>query len=227
MATKLEAVLFDLDGTLIDSLPLILASFRHTLDEHGLDHVTEAAVREGIGTPLVEHFSRMAPGAEAVDDLVATYIAFNRSEHDRRVRPFQGVEAILDGLVKRDLPIGIVTSKRLALARRGLELCGLHHAFGVMVGPEEVTRPKPHPEPLLLAAQQLGLRPDRMAYVGDSHHDLAAANAAGMVSLGAAWGALDRDRLVREEPHALFDTPGELEAWLAASLPGEEAAANG
>ncbi len=214
MGPKLSAILFDLDGTLIDSIPLILASFRHALDTHGLGHVTDQAIRDGLGTPLHAHLHSLAPHLDT-DELVATYRRFNHAEHDRWVSAFEGIHTALDQFTAAGLPLGIVTSKRTVLARHGVQVCGLTHDFRTFIGPEEVRQPKPHPEPLLLAASQLGIAPKRIAYVGDSHHDLAAANAAGMFAIGAGWGTLDRDRLAAEKPYRLFDSPSELTTLLA------------
>ena len=210
MATRLEAVLFDLDGTLIDSIPLILASFRHAVEAHGLDHVRDADLMDGLGTPLREHMARLARDADAVDQLVETYRAYNHAEHDAWVVAFEGVAAALDELASAGVPLGIVTSKRVEMARRGLAVAGLGHDFRVLIGPDEVTRPKPHPEPLLLAARHLDLAPERVAYVGDSPHDLAAARAAGMVAVGAGWGPFERARLDAERPRVVLDRPHEI-----------------
>jgi pyrophosphatase PpaX len=210
MGAPPDAVLFDLDGTLIDSIPLILASFRHALDAHGLEHVTSQQVLSGLGTPLSVHLGHMAGAGADVDALVATYRAYNHAHHDGLVRAFDGIVEGLGALEHAGIPLGIVTSKRVPMARRGLEVAGLAHDFRVLLGPEDVRHPKPHPEPLLLAAARLNVAPERTLYVGDSPHDLAAARAAGMGGIGVGWGPFDNDTLLAEGPERMLDAPREL-----------------
>jgi pyrophosphatase PpaX len=205
-----EAVLFDLDGTLIDSIGLIVRSYQHTLTVHGKPAETYAEILRGVGAPLATHLDQWASDAQERAAMVATYRAWNRAHHDELVRPFPGIAAALDGLVQRGRRIAVVTSKLRAAALHGLAHCGLHHPFEVVLGADDVERHKPDPAPILLALERMGVAPARAAYVGDSVFDVRAANAAGVVSGAALWGPYERAFLAPAAPRVWLEAPAEL-----------------
>ena len=205
-----RALLFDLDGTLIDSIELILRSYEHTLAVHGLPPVSRDELIASLGTPLVAQFPRCGARADQVDDLIATYREFNLAHHDALVRGYDGVAAALDALARRELPMGVVTSKFAATAWAGLRCVGLDHHFEHLIGADDVTRHKPDPEPVLAGCARLGVAPSLCAYVGDSTHDMRAARAAGARAIGVAWGPFAAQDLRDAGAHAVLEHPREL-----------------
>ncbi len=183
------AVLWDLDGTLLDSLALILDSYRHTLAVHDLPPRSDQDVLSGLGTTLDAQFIRWGYAARR-RELVATFVDYNLREHDRLVRPFAGVQAIVRELWARGVPQALVTSKRRLGGEKGLralDLCGL---FAVEIYGDEVTRPKPDPDPVVRALAGLGLPAStKVTFVGDAIHDIEAGQAAGVHTIAVTWGA--------------------------------------
>ena len=194
-----DAVLFDLDGTLLDSVELILESYRHTLAHHALPPRPRGEVLAGLGTPLEAQLARWAPAAQ-VDALVETYVEHNLRIHDELVRPFPGVNDLVHRLHGAGVGLAIVTSKRRRGTERGLRALGLAHAFDVRVCADDVERAKPHPEPVERALAALGAPRERAAFVGDATHDLRAGSAAGVTTIAVLWGAATREQLEAENP---------------------------
>ncbi|HEY8477538.1 MAG TPA: HAD-IA family hydrolase [Chloroflexota bacterium] len=210
----LEAVLFDLDGTLVDSTELILACYRHTTRTHLGWVPPDDAWLEGFGTPLEQQIARFARSPDEAQAMIATYRAYQREHHDRTVRPFPGVPETLRALADRGLKLAVVTSKHKALAVRGLELCGLAPWLPLCIAPEDVTRPKPHPEPVERALACLGVAPERALFVGDSPHDVAAGRAAGVRTAVALWGPFPRSAFATHPPDLWLAQPQDLLALL-------------
>ena len=184
MTGRLTGVLFDFDGTLADTIPLILASFRHTFSELEPE-LDEATFRSWIGRPLIDPLEERHPGRG--QELVARYREHNLAHHDALVEAVPGIDAMVDSLVDAGVPVGVVSSKRAETVRRGLRIVGLPDLD--VVGLDEVARHKPHPDPLLEGARRLGLEPSGCAYVGDAVVDVQAARAAGMTAVAVTWGA--------------------------------------
>jgi pyrophosphatase PpaX len=210
-------VLFDLDGTLIDSIDLIVDSYLHVVAVHALPPLTRAEIVEGIGTPLVAVFGRMTDDRATVAQWIATYREFNLAHHDTRVRAFPGMVELVRQVRAAGRRVGVVTSKNNAGARRGLALIGLEDVMEVVVGADDVTRHKPHPEPVLRALAQLGASPADAAYIGDSHHDIESGRAAGARTIAVTWGPITRDRLALASPDVICDAPADVLAALGVS----------
>lgn len=209
--TSLRAVLFDLDGTLIDSIGLIVESYQHTLRSHGKREHTDAEILAGVGTPLVEHVAQFASGPEETQAMVATYLLWNRSHHDAQVSAYAGVADGVGELVAAGMRLAVVTSKSKVAAQRGLEVSGLGDLpFEFILGPEDTTRGKPHPEPILKALERMDLGPGEALYVGDSPHDMAAARAAGVGGVAALWGPFERALLEPHAPAVWLQQPADL-----------------
>mgnify|MGYP003576041919 CR=1 FL=1 len=210
------AVLFDLDGTLIDSIELILRSMRHAFAARGARVPSDAEWLAGVGTPLPAMFAQFADGEAQVADLIASYREFQLAHHDLLVRGYDALEETLMVLREKGHPLGVVTSKSDWLARKGLEHVGVAHLFDTIVGCDSCTRHKPHPEPVLIALDRLGCAASRAVFVGDSVHDIEAGNAAGVVTVAALWGPFTREQLEPARPHRyverLRDLPGVLQA---------------
>lgn len=210
MPQPIHTVLFDLDGTLLDSIRLIVDSYHHTLAAHGFPPRTDEEWLAGIGTPLWVQFSDWAHDQDLLTAMIATYREYNIANHDRMVRPYPGVVDVVRRLRDDGLRTGLVTSKQRSGAERGLRLLGLLEAMDVIVAADEVEHPKPHPEPLLKAVARLGVEPAGTIYVGDSTHDMVCGRAAGAVTAAALWGPFDRDHLAPTEPDYWLDDPEEL-----------------
>jgi len=205
-----DTLLFDLDGTLIDSIPLIVASFRHTLQTHLGEAPSDAALVRGIGTPLRTQLGLYSSDPEVVERLFWTYKAHNEAHHDADVRAFDGVAEGLEALRRAGRRLGVVTSKSRAMALRGLAVTGLAEHFELVVALEDSTAHKPDPTPLLHALERMGQPVERAVYVGDSPHDLLAGRRAGVVTAAAAWGPFDHDTLRAEAPDLWLDAPTQL-----------------
>ena len=206
---RYAVVLFDLDGTVIDSGGIILASMRHATREVLGRDFPDAELLRTVGGPGLEAQMR-ALDPERVDELVTVYRAHNEPLHEELLS-CAGMEDALEQLRAQGRRLGLVTAKRRATVELAFEHVPLRHVFDTIVGGDETERHKPDPEPLLLAAERLGARPEETAYVGDSPFDIRAAKAAGMGSVAVTWGRIhDRVRLEREEPDAIVDTAEEL-----------------
>jgi pyrophosphatase PpaX len=203
-------VLFDLDGTLIDSGPMIVASMKHaTLSVLGQE-VPEEVLTAAIGGPgLVAQMQALAP--DRVDDLVSAYREHNEPLHEE-LEAFWEVVEVLPRLRNEGRRLGIVTAKRHATVRLAFDrLPGLEDAFEVVIASDDTQRHKPSPDPILAAIDRLGASPADTAYVGDSPYDIRAARAAGAYSVAVAWGGIHPDEVLeREQPDAFVRHAEEL-----------------
>jgi pyrophosphatase PpaX len=196
--------LFDFDGTLADSLDLIMASFRHATGRVLGAVPDEAVLRAGIGRPLIDQMRGLDP--ERAEELYDVYVEHNLRHHDDLLRPFPGVDELLAALRAQRRRLGIVTSKRRATAERGAELLGLG-AFEVLVGWEDTDAHKPGPEPVLRALELLGADAADALYLGDAPWDIRCGRAAGAATAAVLWGAGSRDELAAERPDLIFEHP--------------------
>jgi pyrophosphatase PpaX len=206
---RFETVLFDLDGTVVDSGAIILASMRHaTREVLGRDYSDEELLQAVGGPGLEAQMSALAP--EHVERLVDVYRAHNEPLHDA-LEACVGMEDVLARLRDEGRRLGVVTAKRRATVELAFSRVPLGHLFEVVVGGDDTARHKPDPEPLLLGAERLGADPAATAYVGDSPFDVRAAKAAGMFAVAVTWGRIhERARLEAEEPDAIVDRAEEL-----------------
>ncbi|MCL7961292.1 MAG: HAD-IA family hydrolase [marine benthic group bacterium] len=216
--TRFDTVVFDLDGTLIDSEDLILASFRHTMRTHLGEAPPDESWRRTIGQPLAVQVRDFARSDAEADAMIRTYTDHNLSEHDRLVRPFEGIRDALEELRRRGRTLAIATSKRRVATQMGLAACGLPEDwFASIVTADDVTRYKPDPEPVLRALSESGEdQADRAAYVGDSVHDMRSGRAAGVCTAAVLWGPNDRAVLSPESPDLWIERPGEIPERLGA-----------
>jgi pyrophosphatase PpaX len=206
---RFPVVLFDLDGTLIDSGGMILASFKHAARTVLGREVPDERIRAAVGGPgLLEQMRAL--DASRVDDLVRTYREHNEPLH-AELRACAGIEGLLDQLQAEGRRLGVVTAKRRATTQLAFDVLPIADYFEVVVGSDDTERHKPHPDPILYALDLLGARPGEAAYVGDSTFDVRAAKAAGVYAIAVTWGGIHtRDRLEAEEPDALVDSCEEL-----------------
>jgi pyrophosphatase PpaX len=205
----LKTFLFDLDGTLIDSIRLILDSYHYTLATHQLPPRTDDEWLRGVGTPLKVQFEpwKDDPG---IDAMIATYREYNLAHHDSCVSAYPGVVEAVRAVKAAGMQTGLVTSKNRSGAIRGLTLCGIEQLMDVIVGADEVTNPKPHPEPVEKALALLGADPDSTVYIGDSIHDMESGRAAGVRIAGVLWGPFRRSDLAPAAPDFWLERPADL-----------------
>ncbi len=206
---RFPVVLFDLDGTVVDSGGIILASMRHATREVLGRDFGDAELMQAVGGPGLE--AQMAVFApERVDELVRVYRDHNEPLHEE-LEACAGMEDVLLRLHAEGRRLGVVTAKRRATVELAFARVPLAHLFETIVGGDETERHKPDPEPLLLAAERMHASPAETAYIGDSPFDIRAAKAAGMYAIAVTWGRIhDRGRLEREKPDAIVVRAEEL-----------------
>ena len=197
-------VLFDLDGTLLDSTALIIASYRHTLQAVGQPPPSDEDVIAGFGTPLVANLQRLGP-TERTEEMMEIYSTHNGDHHDAMVRPFPGAVELVETLARDGLRLGIVTGKRRTYALMGLRFLGLLECFETVVTPERTERGKPSADPVLQALRDLGCRAEETLFVGDSVHDMNAGQEAGTAVAAATWGPFPREALLATGPNYVLD----------------------
>jgi len=210
-ASPWDAVLFDLDGTIADTIPLILACYREMMLEHFGHEGDPDAWLHTIGRPLPLMLRDLAESDAHAEALRATYKRVQAGLHDTMVRAFDGIPEIVGREVARNSRRAIVTSKGAPMTARTMEVCNVASAFEVVVTADHVERPKPDPEPVHLALNRLGARASgRVVFIGDSLHDIEAGRAAGVTTVAVTWGALRRDALEAAQPDLIVDTPLDL-----------------
>ncbi len=210
---RFPVVLFDLDGTVIDSGAIILASMRHAARTVLGRDFSDDHLMASVGGPGLEHQMR-ALDPTRVDELVEVYRTHNEPLHETLVC-CPGMDVALERLAGEGRRLGIVTAKRRATVELAFATVPLGELFEVIVGGDETKRHKPDPEPLLLALERLGADAADTAYVGDSPFDVRAAKAAAVHAIAVGWGGIHRsEALAAEEPDALVETAEELLAVL-------------
>ena len=197
---RFPVVLFDFDGTLVDSVRLILESYHHTMRVHGLPRHSDAFWVAGLGTPLRVQFRRFTCDEEKVQELIATYREWNLAHHDAMVTAYPGAVEAVRALRARGSRLGIVTSKNRHGLEKGLTLCGFDGCFDVLVTSDDLEASKPSPEPVLTALARLGAEPGNTLFIGDSPHDIAAGRDAGTTTAACLWGPFAREQLAAERP---------------------------
>jgi pyrophosphatase PpaX len=200
-------VLFDFDGTLGDTIPLIVASYHHAIGTVAGETAEEHEVRSWIGRPLLGVLQERYPAHAG--EMLRVYRQWNLANHDDLIRAVEGVAELIDDLHTTGARTGVVSSKKADTVLLGLRALALDGRIDVLAGQDETSRHKPHPEPLLYAARRLGAAPSDCVYVGDAIVDIEAAHAAGMAAVGVTWGAGVRRHLEDLAPVAVVDdAPG-------------------
>lgn len=202
---RIRAVLYDFDGTLADSTELIMRCYRHTMRAHLGECPPDDEWLRGFGTPLETQIARFARSPDEHEAMLASYRAYQDEHHDTLLVPFPGAAETLAELERRGVPLAIVTSRLRRSTLRGMDLCGITDHVPVIVTPEDVRNPKPHPEPVRVALERLGVAPGEAVFVGDSPHDMASGRAAGTRTAAALWGPFPREALLAERPDVLLE----------------------
>jgi phosphoglycolate phosphatase len=184
---KIMIILFDLDGTLIDSTEAILESFHHTFDEHNFEHPSDEEIKALVGYPLDEMFGSLGVDEEIVWDFVATYKEHYRNISTQKTMLLQNArEAVLQA--SEFAKLGIVTTKTGKYSKILMEHFGLMDYFEILIGREDVENPKPHAEPILKALEVCDIDKKEIWMIGDTKLDLISAKSAGVNSIGVLSG---------------------------------------
>lgn len=210
-----STAVFDLDGTLADTIHLIVESYQHafrTILGHEED---PTVIRSWIGRPLIGAFRDHSP--EHADELYATYLQWNADNTERLIRGYDGVREVLADLGAAGVHVGVATSKRRESAQQAMDILGLSEHVEVLVAMEDTDKHKPDPTPLLLALERMGRSSNGAVYVGDAVVDVLAGKAAGMDTVAVTWGAGEADALHGVRPSAVVSTADELRAALLGS----------
>lgn len=211
----IRGVLFDADGTLIDTYDIILASMRYAVNDVLGCGLGDTELMAGVGTPLYDQMLHFTGGdAARATEIMQVYRDHNDGVHDARIRAFDDTRAALDRLWAAGVPMGVVTSKRHAMAQRGLEMSGIADHFQFLIGHDDWPEHKPAPGPVLHGCELLEIAPEHCLYVGDSPFDIQAGNAAGCATVAALWGMFPREALVAERPTLTCESLTELANWL-------------
>jgi pyrophosphatase PpaX len=202
--------LFDLDGTLLDSVDLILRSYKFMLNQYrGFEGTDEMWLR-GLGTPLKSQLKQFTQDPAEVAAMIETYREYNFAHHDRLARPYEGVVDEVRRLHRMGKKLGIVTSKYREGTMKGLRLLQIEDCIRFVVPADEVTNPKPHHEPVTRALELAGATPAETVFIGDSRHDMACGKSAGVKIAAVLWGPFDRAYLEDLEPDYWLERPQDI-----------------
>lgn len=184
---RFKYILFDLDGTLIDTNQLIIDSFKHTYKKHLNLDVEDREILQHFGEPLITTLQRYA--TENVQELYNTYIDFNEKAHDTTVSLCCNIRECLQQLHDMGCKMAVVTAKRGKIAHQGLELFDIKKYFSAFVTLDDTKLHKPHPDPVYKAMEILGAVPEETVMIGDSIFDIMCAHNANIEVIQVSWGA--------------------------------------
>ncbi len=208
----IRTVLFDLDGTILDTNELIFRSFEHVWERKGWPMITREKLTPHMGGKLHDMFRATASVAldAEVEELIALYREYNWAHHDELVRGFPHAREVMDALQASGVRMGVVTTKIRKTSEMGLALCGMAEFIGTIVSLDDVEHAKPHPEPVLKALAAMNADPAETIMVGDSAADILSARAAGVRSVAVGWSIKRKEDLMRCEPDYWIDDIREL-----------------
>ena len=207
-----STAVFDLDGTLADTINLIVESYQYAFRTVIGREEDPDVIRSWIGRPLIGAFRDHSP--EHADELYATYLRWNADNTERLIRDYDGVVAVLADLRAAGVAVGVATSKRRESAEQAMDILGLSEHVEVLVAMEDTERHKPDPTPLLLALERMGCGTNHAVYVGDAVVDVLAGKAAGMDTVAVTWGAGREEALHEVRPTAVATNAAELRCAL-------------
>lgn len=205
----ITTVLFDLDGTLINTNPLIIKTFSITL-KHFLTKQTfsNEQILDFIGPTLKQTFDSLNP--EHTDEMIVYYQLINKKLHDEMVEIYPTVKDGLDSLKRRGLKLAIVSSKKREMVIHGLKHCGINAYFEFVIGADDVINPKPDKEPLVKAMNLFNSLPDETIFVGDNAHDILGGKNAGIVTCAVSWAERGADYLKQYNPDYILEEMKDL-----------------
>jgi pyrophosphatase PpaX len=201
-------VLFDLDGTLLDSFDLISEAFKQACRLVLNRELSYDQVLERWGWPLRYRFE--AVDAARAEELIDAYQTCYRANHDRMIGLYPGVREMLDALKARGVAMAVVTSKRRPTTRLAIDHFALSPYFATVITEQDVPAPKPAPDAVIAALRDLGVAAETAIMVGDSLFDIQAAQAAGVRSAAALWGTRERQAVLNAGPDLTLNTPADI-----------------
>lgn len=224
-ACRLKLIVWDFDGTLVDSRPLIEAGMSHALRALGLPPEVMAEWLKYVGLPVEEGvrrtFTPLGLGL-GLEDVLKAYRSFGHADHEELLRAFPGMDALLGDLEARGIPMAIASSKRTHALTRQLERLGWSGRFDPIITPDQVAEGKPHPESLAKCLQAHGLDPEEAVMVGDTPFDMEMAQRAGMPRIAVGHGFYDQASMTPYAPLAFAPDTRALRAALLALFPDQE-----
>lgn len=194
----MKALLFDFDGTLLNTNDLIIQTFMHVLEERFPGQYSPQDCIKFIGPSLKETFEQITPNE--VDQMIFNYRKWNHQHHDELVTEFEGVKETLQQLDDLGIRMVIVSTKQRETIKRGLQLMDAERFFEFYIGIEDVEHVKPHPEPVLKAIEKLGVSKEDVLMIGDNYHDIEAGKNAGVKTAGVAWSIKGEEFLKQFNP---------------------------
>src|SRR5690625_714201 len=204
---SIETVLFDMDGTLIDTNELIHKSFEYTLGYYGYTF-THEEILQFNGPPLIATFTNLNP--DLAEEMVETYREHNLEHHNDYVKLFPNVKETLEILQQQGKKMGIVSAKMRPGVELGLEITGIENFFDTIVSVDDVENPKPHPEPVLKAMKNIGGKLETSIKVGDNYHDIESGKNAGMKTVAVSWSLKGEEYLQKFNPTYMIDDMRDL-----------------
>lgn len=192
---KLTTLLFDFDGTLLDTNELIIQTFQTVLNSHYPGRFERENILPFLGPTLKDTFDSIDP--EKSEELIAEYRTWNLANHDAFATEFDGVSETLRQLKSEGYKMAIVSTKRNSMIMKGLRLMSAEDLFDTVIGLDDVSQAKPHPEPLLLAMERLNSTPEESIMIGDNMHDIIGGKNAGVRTAGVAW-SLKGEAFIRD-----------------------------
>lgn len=214
-----QVVLFDLDGTLIDSAPDLAGAANDMRHSRALPRLPLSHFRPMVGSGargMVARALGVSPDSSEFPALRDEFLERYQARMTRETRVFEEMQPVLLALAAHSLAWGIVTNKATRFGQPLVQALGLHEASATLVCGDTTPHAKPHPAPLLEAARRLGVQAGECWYVGDDHRDMQAGRAAGMITVAAAWGYLgEGDSIEQWGAHHVIETPAELLKLLA------------
>lgn len=204
---SINTVLFDFDGTLIDTNELIYQSFVHTFDQYGYEF-TKDEILQFNGPPLQDTFTNLNP--QLAEEMIQTYRDHNAKHHDEYVSLFPNVRETLDTLQQHGFKLAIVSAKIRTGVEQGMEITDLTSYFDTIITIDDVTNPKPHPESVQKALENLHADPEQAIMIGDNYHDIKSGNQAGTKTAGVAWSVKGEAYLQQFNPTYMLNDMTDL-----------------
>ena len=218
---KLDCVLFDLDGTLVDTAPDLIACLNQALLAHGYAAVNDAEIKPCISLGALAMIKQAAADADSAqqEQMLAFMLDCYQNNIAKHSRFFNGIRETLEAIEKLGLKWGVVTNKRERFTLPLMEALNLSARAACVISGDTTANSKPHPEPMLAACKQAAVRPENCVYIGDACHDIAAGKNANMKTLAAIYGYLkDGDQPENWGADALIEHPDQLQEWIQATL---------
>ncbi|MEI3607442.1 pyrophosphatase PpaX [Pseudogracilibacillus sp. SE30717A] len=204
---SIKTILFDLDGTLIDTNELIHNSFEHTFTHYGYSFTREEILQFN-GPPLIQTFTDLNP--ELAEEMITTYRKHNLEHHNDYVQLFPNVKETLATLHQAGIKMGIVSAKMRPGVQLGLKVTGIDSYFDTIVSVDDVQNPKPHPEPVLKGLRNLDGDTESAIMVGDNYHDIESGKNAGLQTVAVAWSLKGKEYLQDFKPTYMIEDMRDL-----------------